>query len=124
MPFSGKEGSMKVAWGKIERMIRAGYVHRKGFSLADVAPPFILDQAADEFTELKNAPDDPQEMADLFGVLIHYCIKQGWTIDLIQRLLVEKLDLRFKPTPPSGPASPVSLLILPARGRGISSTTE
>lgn len=88
---------MRKAWRKIERMIDDGrYIHRKGFSLTAVPLSFVLDQARDEMTELVDAPDDPEEMADLIGVLIHYCVKQGWSMELIEKYLIEKLDLRFK----------------------------
>ncbi len=91
---------MKRSWSKIERMIKdGGYIHRKGFRLSEVRPPFILDQAKAEMQELSDAPDDPEEMADLFGVLIHYCIKQGWPMDLIESYLSKKLDLRFTRKP-------------------------
>ena len=87
---------MRKAWNKIGRMIKDGrYVHRKGFRLSDVELPFVLSQAQDEMDELRQDPDDPEEMADLIGVLIHYCIKQGWTMELIEKYLIEKLDLRF-----------------------------
>ena len=86
---------MKKSWKKIESMIKEGYVHRKGFILHEVKPPFILGQAIEEFRELIESPDDPWEMADLFGVLIHYCLKQNWSMELIESYLNEKLDLRF-----------------------------
>lgn len=76
-------------------MIAGNFRHRKGFRLKDVDLDFVLSQAVEEFQELRDSPDDPSEMADLFGVLIHYCIKQGWTPELIESLLVEKLNLRF-----------------------------
>jgi hypothetical protein len=86
---------MKKSWNKIKRMIAEGYVHRKGFNLKDVKPRFILQQAEEEFNELKAEPDNPEEMADLLGVLIHYSIKQGWTMEVLENYLMEKLDLRF-----------------------------
>ena len=86
---------MRRAWKKIESLIRANARHRKGFRLQEVEFPFVLDQAAEEFRELMAAPDDPQEMADLLGVLIHYSIKQGWTIEVLESYLIEKLNERF-----------------------------
>lgn len=87
---------MLVAWKKIDRMIKEGYVHnRKHFELDKVKLPFLIGQAVAELKELMDAPDDPQEMADLLGILIHYCIKQGWTREFMQKLIIEKLNLRF-----------------------------
>lgn len=87
---------MRKAWNKVQSLIKANAQHRKGFRLQEVKLPFILSQAQFEFDELKEQPDDPTEMADLLGVLFHYSIKQGWTIEFLESLLIEKLDLRFK----------------------------
>lgn len=86
---------MKKAWDKIQKLIDSNARHRKGFRLQEVSLPFILSQSQDEMDELKDAPDDPSEMADLIGVLIHYSIKQGWSLEFLESLLIEKLDLRF-----------------------------
>jgi hypothetical protein len=97
---------MKKAWKKIERMVREGYVHnRKHFNLSEVQPPFILGHAQDELNELKEYPDDCYELADIMGILIHYCIKQGWPMELIESTLIEKLNMRFsKPKKTKNPA--------------------
>ena len=87
---------MKRAWRKVESLIRNNAQHRKGFRLQDVKPPFILEQAQGEFNELRDAPDDPTEMADLLGVLIHYSIKQGWTMELLESYMLEKFAIRFE----------------------------
>lgn len=86
---------MKRAWKKIERLIAQNAEHRKGFRLASVQREFVLLQAGEEFQELVESPDDPYEMADLLGVLIHYAIKQGWTMEFLESLLIEKLGKRF-----------------------------
>lgn len=87
---------MRRIVNKIKSLIRRDAVHnRKNFKLADVTLEFILSQAQAEFDELKDAPDDESEMADLLGILVHYCIKQGWTMDLIESKIIEKLELRF-----------------------------
>lgn len=86
---------MKKAWQEIERLIRKNARHRKGFKIGEVQPPFIMGQAFSEFGELLRAPDDPVEMADLLGVLFHYCIKQGWSREQIQRLMLAKFAQRF-----------------------------
>lgn len=86
---------MKRAWHKVEVLIRNNAQHRRGFRLQEIAIPFVLEQAQLEMNELQHAPDDPAEMADLIGVLIHYSIKQGWTPELLESLLIEKLNIRF-----------------------------
>lgn len=87
---------MQKAWRKIEDMIAANMEHnRKHFRLGDVNPVFVLGQAVGEMKELMDAPDDRDEMADLLGILIHYCIKQGWSMDDIEQAIIDKLDKRF-----------------------------
>ena len=86
---------MKRAWAEIERLISARSIHRKGFCITDADPHFIIGQAIDEFSELIESPDDPVEMADLLGILFHYCIKQGWTADALEALMLEKFAVRF-----------------------------
>ena len=87
---------MRKVWNKIDRLIKANARHRRGFRLQEVDLPFVLSQVEAELQELKDAPDDPSEMADLLGVLIHYSIKQGWSMELLESYLSEKLDLRFE----------------------------
>lgn len=92
---------MTNAWNEICRLIDVRAVHRQGFVLADVRPIFILGQAQGELDELKRDPQDPVELADLLGVLFHYAIKQGWTMEQLERLMLDKFKKRF--TEPRGP---------------------
>ena len=86
---------MQKAWEKIRFLIESNAQHRKGFRLQEVELPFILNQAQLELIELMEEPDDMMELVDIFGVLIHYAVKQGWDIDIIEKNLIEKLDIRF-----------------------------
>lgn len=86
---------MIIAWTEIERLIRVQAVHRKGFNLAEVRPPFIIGQALEEMKELMASPDDPEELADLLGVLFHLAIKQGWSMSKIELLMLDKFARRF-----------------------------
>ena len=86
---------MKKAWKKIEDLIAKNARHRKGFHLGEVRPQFILGQMLEELKELWDDPNDPNEIADLLGILIHYSIKKGWTMEKIEKCLLDKLDLRF-----------------------------
>lgn len=88
---------MKQAWDEIRWMVSKNALHKKGgFRLAEVQASFVLEQALKEFQELQAAPDDLDELADLFGVLIHYAIKKGWSMAQVQEALFRKLELRFE----------------------------
>jgi hypothetical protein len=97
MPFIGRIDEVKRAFKKIKSLIDKNAQHRKGFRLQEVDLELVLQHARDELDELADAPDDPTEMADLFSVLIHYSIKQGWTVEFLESLLIEKLNSRFSP---------------------------
>lgn len=86
---------MKRAWKAIQRLVEKNAKHRKGFRLQEVTLPFILEQALAELKELQEQPDDPVEMADLLGVLLHYAVKQGWPIELLESYMLEKFKKRF-----------------------------
>ena len=86
---------MRAAWKKTEKLLKENARHRKGFRLQEVSLEFVLDQLRDELDELVAAKDDPTEMADILCIAFHYCIKQGWTIEFMQSLIIEKLNKRF-----------------------------
>ena len=77
-------------------MVNRSARHRSGFRLGTIGLSSILDHTAEELQELRNAPDDPSEMADILATLIHYSIMQGWTEDFLEKLMIEKLDVRFE----------------------------
>lgn len=83
------------AWQEIRHLIDTDAQHRKSFHLKNVSCEFVLDQAKQELQELCESPTDPEELADLIGVLIHYAIKRGWSEKFIENKLLEKLALRF-----------------------------
>jgi hypothetical protein len=72
---------------------------RKGYRLKDISDTQLLDHAAEELDELREAPHDPDEMADTLACLVHYCIRRGWTAGLMEDLVRRKLLLRFGPLP-------------------------
>jgi hypothetical protein len=86
---------MKNAWKEIERLIKVKAIHRKGFDISEVQPLFILGQAIEEFGELSKDPDDATELADLLGILFHYAIKKGWSMEALEILMLEKFANRF-----------------------------
>lgn len=86
---------MKKAWEEIKRLVGINATHRKGFRLQEVSRHFILNGARAETIELFDTPNDPFEMADIMGCLIHYCLKSGWTEEEIETCLLQKLKERF-----------------------------
>jgi hypothetical protein len=80
---------------RIESLVRNNAKHRRGFRLQEINDQFVLKQTAFELIELIQEPDNPQEMADVFGCLIHYCVRKNWSFDEIERLLFAKLKERF-----------------------------
>lgn len=91
---------MKDAWYRIARMIEDDAAHRtKGFRLGQMDDDFILTHAKDEVTELILAKTDAErldELADVFGCLIHYAIRKGWTEEMVESALEDKLTQRFE----------------------------
>ncbi len=87
---------MKRSWEEIRRLASVNATHRTGWKLGDVPVLLSLKNAASELVELAAAPDDITEMADLFGCLIVYCVKMGWTVERVETALMEKLKRRFK----------------------------
>jgi hypothetical protein len=90
---------MQLAWEEVKRLIRVNARHRSGILMGNVDPDIIINHAFDELRELVLARDDPQELADLFGVLIHYAIRQGWTESQLEQLMLEKFKERFTEPP-------------------------
>lgn len=86
---------MKRAWSKTESLITSNAKHRKGWRTQEMDLPYLLKHATEELQELVDAPDDPTEMADLLAILFHYAIKQGWTMQFLESLMIEKMNLRF-----------------------------
>jgi hypothetical protein len=92
---------MKKSWDLVAAYVAADAANRngKGYSLGRLSARDVLAYAAEELRELEGAPHDVEEMADLFGCLLHYCQKMGWTLPTVEAVLAEKLRLRFGPPP-------------------------
>lgn len=86
---------MHAAYRKIQLLAATGAKHRSGFQLAKVTDQFIIQGAINELNELAAAPDDPTELADVFGCLLHYAVKKGWSPERLENNLLKKLDVRF-----------------------------
>lgn len=83
-----RQRGLYAAWGEVERLIAVNARHRSGVRMGEVSRGVILKHAWDELGELADAPLDPTEMADLLGVLFHYCIQQGWTMEYLASLML------------------------------------
>jgi hypothetical protein len=94
---------MKQSWDLVAAYVAADTknLNGKGYSLGRLSARDVLAYAAEELRELEAAPHDVEEMADLFGCLLHYCQKMGWTLPCLEAVLAEKLRLRFGPPPPA-----------------------
>lgn len=86
---------MKIVWKEIQKLIDMNSRHRKGFYFAEISQDFILAHGQEELSELIEEPNDIDEMGDLFGVLINYCCRMGWTMEDIEESIVKKLKMRF-----------------------------
>lgn len=42
------------------------------------------------------APEDPEELADIFGCIIHYAVKKGWDRKQVEKLVLKKLAERIE----------------------------
>jgi hypothetical protein len=94
-PKKETEPAEGKAWAKVRELIAKNARHRKGFLLSDTWPEFIISQAIEELEELEANPTNIDELADVFGCLIHYAIKQGWTEESLEQRIIEKLSQRF-----------------------------
>ena len=88
---------MTIVWELIKRMDTEKYRHRQGFLLRDASAQMMLDHARDEITELEEtlAAPDVEELADVFGCLIHFAVRQGWSMADVAKALEEKLKARL-----------------------------
>lgn len=103
---------MQRAWYEIIRLIDNNAKHRKGFRLGEVDIQFVLENLAGEVEELFLAEKSEEiakclggllvtedclsEAADIVGVIFHYCIKKGYTLEQLENQVLEKLKLRFE----------------------------
>lgn len=88
---------MKRACKEIRRLIKINAIHRRGFALSEMTSHDILEHAVLEMRELNLARDEDQleELADIFGCLIHFAIRRKFSKKQIEDMLLKKLKLRF-----------------------------
>jgi len=72
-----------------------GIRHKKsGWLLAETTPQQRLDHLMDEVMELREAPHDLKEMADVTAILIHHIQAEGYTLAELEKCLTKKLKQR------------------------------
>ena len=82
-------------WTEIKLLDGANVQHRSGHRIGEVSEAFILERAKDELVELQESPGDIDEMADTMAILIHYCVRKGWTREQVDRAIIKKLGMRL-----------------------------
>lgn len=80
----------------VKSLVKANALHKKrGTRLQDASAISILVHAAEELDELRFAPDDIEELADLVAILFHYMVYKGWTPARLDDAIIKKLNERF-----------------------------
>lgn len=88
---------MNRAYQEIQRLIDVRALHKKqAYSLDELSAEDIILHAILELVELRDAPSDIKELADVFGCLIHYMVQADWTWDQVEDSLLKKLKERFE----------------------------
>lgn len=80
---------------KIEELIKAKAVHRKGFRLDQVTPEFAIKGLRLEVEELAADPLSLDELGDVWAILIHIAMMAGHSESDIMLSILNKLDERF-----------------------------
>ena len=92
---------MIFAWNTVESAENHNVRHRKGFTMRGATLQVMTDHAREELDELDKAhnSNDPDseldELADVFGCLIHYAVRKGWSMKEVEDALLRKLFLRL-----------------------------
>lgn len=97
---------MKLAVAAIKLLIHHNAKHRRGYRINDQLDDFVLGRAIQEIEELRDSPNDIMEMADAMSILIHYCIRKGWTEEQIEENILIKLEERFNVDQPEKVSDP------------------
>lgn len=90
---------MKAAWELIDRMDKGrATIHRKGYVIGEASEETMLDHAQEELNELRETLPNPdiEELADVFGCLVHLAVREGWTMEEVEQAMLKKLALRIK----------------------------
>lgn len=86
---------MKESWAEIERLRARNARHRRHGRINDITDKQVLNHLFDEVFELMKCPDDPDEVADVIAVALHYAQRLGMTLDDLDERVLNKLVERF-----------------------------
>lgn len=93
---------MKTLEAEVARLVEAKGVHRKGWSIDQLAIGQMLSHAEDELWELdeaieENLPEHDQldEMGDVLCCLFHIMNRKGWSVDMVEGAAIKKLQARW-----------------------------
>ena len=87
---------MQKAWKEIKRLVEINAKHmKKRKRLGDYKSEDILKHTAEEVVELSCNENKIEEVADILGCLIHYCVRKRWSEERLEKELLKKLKERF-----------------------------
>lgn len=87
----------EAVWDEIKALHKANARHiRKNVRLGEMSANTLCEHMAEELQELKDAPDDQMEWADLFAILVHYAVSEGWDPARLEAQALTKLAARFE----------------------------
>lgn len=96
--MSEKAFAQLACWSLVKQLIDANTLHRSGVRLQEASDELILERLGGEYHELCDAVNPEQELeelADMFGIMLHLVHKRGYTLDDLDRAVVDKLSRRF-----------------------------
>ncbi len=87
---------MKELLETITKLHNKNAVHgKRNTKLQDYSLTDILKHAGEELIELASDQYDRKEFSDLMCCLLHYMVKQNWTMDEIESISLTKLEEIF-----------------------------
>lgn len=88
-----------------ERLWACDARHKRGFRLGDRPPEHVLLHLIEEASEVGRAPTRAElvsEMGDVLGLLIHYAIRRGVTMEEVAAACLAKKPQDFPDAYPEG----------------------
>jgi hypothetical protein len=86
---------MYLAYRETKRLHDENAPHRKGWRLGSAAPDLVIKHAGKELEELERSPNNVEELADVFGCLLIYAVKKGWSMEDLECTVLRKMWMRF-----------------------------
>lgn len=88
---------MNRAYAYIGLLYQADATHRKGFRISETTPESIIEYLTDEAKELRDNPQDIDELFDVFACGLNFAKNRGLTMEEIEAGIIRKLRMRFAP---------------------------